>query len=585
MESSIRYGRQSAPRSVSVDRSHLARLRGVVLCAGLALAVGTIGTAQGVEPLGEITQLANIVGDKPEDSWNNWLYPLGPSANPFHRPDHPEYAVTQSRARLGKMLFWDEQLSSDNTMACGTCHFPEAGGTDFRAGGAFPNGAVGSFGVLPQDVGGDFGDGLSASIKRRVTNRTAPTMIGAYVFNQLFWDLRAGPAMLDSDGFPMPGFERNAGLEDQAAGPPVSDVEMAHIGIDWDSGEIQEKLARSIPLALASPDSIPPDLVEVVATRTTYEKLFHEAFGDGGVTRERIAMAIAHYERTLVPNQAPIDLPDGMTQSQVNGFNHMKNNSFSCFACHSASSAPVLDGKNNLVNPFDQAFSDGIPHFIGIPPPGSFNGLVKTPTLRNLGLRKRFFHSGQIDDFDEVMAFYNNELPGSFASFGFSPKLTEAELAEVKDFLVNALTDPRVAAAEPPFDRPDLYSERVPFESNEFGSGTPGTGGLRPEILANSPALVGSPHFKVGVGRGLPGAPAVLRINLLLADDGPLESSFAISTQRVAVLNGQGIGTAKIPLLPDPDLIGLRLRVRWAISDPMAEGGVAFSNSAHFELF
>ena len=241
--------------------------------------------------------------------------------------------------------------------------------------------------------------------------------------------------------------------------------------------------------------------------------------------------------------------------------------------------------RNNLVNPFDQAFSDGIPHFIGIPPPGSFNGLVKTPTLRNLGLRKRFFHNGQMDDFDEVMAFYNNELPGSFASFGFSPKLTEAELAEVKDFLVNALTDPRGAAAEPPFDRPDLYSERVPFESNEFGSGTPGTGGLRPEILANSPALVGSPHFKVGVGRGLPGAPAVLRINLLLADDGPLESSLALSTQEVAVLNDQGIGTVKISLPLDPDLIGLRLRVRWAISDPMAEGGVAFSNSAHFELF
>ena len=41
-----------------------------------------------------------------------------------------ENPFSPEKALLGKALFWDEQLSSDNTMACGTCHRPAAGGSD-----------------------------------------------------------------------------------------------------------------------------------------------------------------------------------------------------------------------------------------------------------------------------------------------------------------------------------------------------------------------------------------------------------------------------------------------------------------------
>ena len=44
----------------------------------------------------------------------------------------PENPFTESKRALGKVLFWDEQLSSDNTMSCGTCHIPQAGGNDPR---------------------------------------------------------------------------------------------------------------------------------------------------------------------------------------------------------------------------------------------------------------------------------------------------------------------------------------------------------------------------------------------------------------------------------------------------------------------
>ena len=57
-----------------------------------------------------------------------WAQALTPPPAPF------ENRTTAEKALLGKALFWDEQLSSDNTMACGTCHRPGAGGADPRLG-------------------------------------------------------------------------------------------------------------------------------------------------------------------------------------------------------------------------------------------------------------------------------------------------------------------------------------------------------------------------------------------------------------------------------------------------------------------
>ncbi len=39
-------------------------------------------------------------------------------------PESAENPVTEQKRVLGKILFWDEQLSSDDTVACGTCHIP-----------------------------------------------------------------------------------------------------------------------------------------------------------------------------------------------------------------------------------------------------------------------------------------------------------------------------------------------------------------------------------------------------------------------------------------------------------------------------
>src|SRR6185295_826351 len=57
----------------------------------------------------------------------------GPVAPLNPPPVPPGNTVTATKAYLGKTLFWDEQLSSTRTVACGTCHFASNGGSDARA--------------------------------------------------------------------------------------------------------------------------------------------------------------------------------------------------------------------------------------------------------------------------------------------------------------------------------------------------------------------------------------------------------------------------------------------------------------------
>jgi cytochrome c peroxidase len=532
-----------------------------------------------------------LTGEPPDTS--NWPHPAAPDGNPFVRSTAPPAAIAQREriAQLGKALFWDEQVSIDNTMACGTCHDPRIGGTDGRPGAVHPNGNFGTFGVIPQAlVAGNVDYGFvavpSTQISRSVTPVNAPTMIGAYVFDRLFWDMRAGPDFVDELNVTIPNFTDWAALEDLAVGPPVNEVEMGHEGMKWSSGLLQKKLNTSFPLSLATPGTIPPDILWITTAGVTYARIFDNVFafhpqfgGVQGVTRERFALAVAHYHRKLIPDRAPIDT-GAMTRSMVRGFQLIQTRGF-CFGCHSATGNPQLAGAGT-VNPFDNPFSDGQFHFINLPgqPPR------KTPTLRNIGLHQKFFSTGHgsdgivnlfVTNFAQMIDFYNNQ-PGGL---GFNPPLTAAEKVFVTDFLQNALTDPRVAAALPPFDKPQLYSETQVFEGNEYGVATPGPSGFLPEIIANSPPHVLQPGasdwFKLGVGDCPPGAPTMLMLGAAAAGGPQIWVGSLFATLIGPATNAQGIATIQQPVALVPAMIGIPFFAQWFVNDT---GFATFSDAA-----
>ena len=556
--------------------------------------------------LAQRTHVAGLTGEPPDTS--NWPHPAAPDGNPYDRSTAApqDLAYRDAKAQLGKVLFWEEQVSSDNTMACGTCHSPAAGGTDLRAGAFHQNGNIGSLGMIRQhafagsvQVDYNFFNTPSTVIDRQVTGLHAPTMIGAYVFDTLFWDQRAGPTFVDPFSNVIPNFGDWAACEDLSVGPVVSDVEMGHEGIDWTNGFIQQKLNFSYPLALVDPSTIPSDVVWVWALNLTYDQVFDMVFGADpqfggaqGVTRERFALAVAHYMRTLIPDQAPIDLGT-MTDEELHGFDLMQTSG--CFTCHSATGSPQFQTPFGImVDPFDNPLSDGNLHDIGFGP-------VKTPTLRNVGLRQRFFSTGLgnggLNSLSDIIDFYDHQpMGGPFELQGSGPggTLTADEKAAMMAFLGNALTDPRVAAQVAPFDRPQLASERpefFPFEVNEYGTATMCPSGFLPEIIANAPPLVSKGHvfgtpvfdwFKVGVGHAPPGVPA----HLLIATSptaGPViwvGPAFAVAF--VGITDAQGIATAQMPFPLDPSTLGMKFFTQWMLFD---YGRRCFSDAAMFIPF
>lgn len=552
------------------------------LLAAAVLVFATGAHAQRMH-VGDIGGLQGLIGEPPDVS--TWPHPAAPDGNPFPRSTAPliELARRQDKILLGKALFWEEQVGIDDTMACGTCHDTGAGGTDGRGGALHSNGTFGSEGVIPQAVDPntntiDYGFVVqpTPTIDRLVTPIIAPPMIGAYLFNELFWDMRAGPPFQFEGGGVIPNFDDWAACEDLSVGPPLNDIEMGHEALTWSSQTLQAKLGNSMPLALCdpSPAKMPRDFRSVVAFNLDYDGLFDKVFQSDpdptlaagpGVTRERFAAAVAHYMRTLIPDGAPIDRGT-MTISQRNGFNKLQ--SVGCFACHSIGGGVALQTQGGgFVDPFDVLFSDGRFHNVrGI--------TVKTPTLRNVGLKKRFFTDGQVSDFPSLLAFYEG-------FFGFS--LTTIEAGEVTDFLVNGLLDPRVAARSHPFDKPELASERPEhvFEGNEFGFAISGLS--TPEIIANAPAHIpysgGTSHFKVGVANCLPGSSAVLGLQF--------PPNNTIFFQSAVSVNPVGFATSHIVLPPQTGstLIGVQVIGRWLVQDSGAPGGVAQSNSARWTMF
>jgi len=92
--------------------------------------------------------------------------------------------LTAEKVELGKQLYFDPRLSSDNTVSCASCHDPKKGwsnGTPFATG-----------------------------VRNQVGGRSAPTIINSAYSELQFWDGRA------------------LRLEGQALGPIQNPIEMDH---------------------------------------------------------------------------------------------------------------------------------------------------------------------------------------------------------------------------------------------------------------------------------------------------------------------------------------------------------------------
>ncbi len=510
---------------------------------------------------------------------------LGPPPQPPENPSTPDKVV------LGKLLFWEEQLSSDNTVACGTCHIPAFSFTDNRElvnpgqdhlFGTLDD-ANTSPGVVRMDANLRYQPTPDLGLRPQQTRRRTNDIFGSLYQADIFWDGRAFDQFIDPETG-LVSIVTGGALESQALVPILSPIEMGHQDRDW--AQVRAKLQSAVPMRLAS--NLPPDMASAIALHPTYPDLFAAAFGTPDITAERIAYAIAAYERELVPDQTPWDdymngNTAAMTPEQIDGWNQF-NGIARCHLCHTP---PIFsDGSfhNNGLRPV--AWDGGREEVTHDP---NDRGKFKTPSLRNAGLRTSFYHNG----------FFQQLWPQGVSNIywggggGFADNrdpllvplstIPGINLQNIFDFVGNALTDPRVANETYPFDRPTLYSNLHPFSSNLYGTANPGGSGVLPKITAHMPAIIGE-EFQIGVSDGLGGAiahfgasvgqaPGFFRQGALMNISLPLSQHLTFPLPGVGATDGWK--AIRFTLPSNPNFVGRNFYMQWWVEDPGAPGGVA----------
>lgn len=520
--------------------------------------------------------------------------PLPPPVAPQQNP------TTPSKVELGRALFWDEQLSSTRQTSCGSCHFSTHGGSDPRSvlgdaasthpgfDGVLGNAddVTGSIGVIRSRPDGTYELDGTFGLAPQVTRRKANSTIGAAYVSRLFWDGRADDTLVD----PSTGqvvIAAGAALENQVLFPPVSEDEMGHVGRDWD--EVVARIASSEPLALSP--QVPASLSSWIAGRD-YTELFDEAFGSPDVTAVRIAMAIATYERTLVPTQTPIDTfvttGQGLTPLEQQGFQLFGQ--LNCVTCHAGNRFTNDSFQNiGLRPPFEDM---GRFEVTGNP---NDRGRFRVPSLRNVGDRGPYMHNGRFETLEEVVDFYDRG--GDFNPPSKSPLiqplgLTAQQKAALVAFLDRPLTDQRAVDETGPFERPLLSTESA-LMPTVFGSPSPGTNGALPHMVALEPPSVANPNMTLAASGGAPNAPLLLALNPVPAFGGiPVAgaTSFVSLGPALQVLPLGSVasdGTFSRPFdLTAIGVPGLRVFAQWFVIDAGAPGGLlAASEGVGIELY
>ncbi len=272
----------------------------------------------------------------------------------------PAAPATASAARidLGRMLYMDKRLSKNHDIACASCH--------------------------PLDGFGADGQPTSPGHKGARGTRNSPTTLNSALNVAQFWDGRA------------------ATLADQAKGPVLNPVEMAH------------KDEASV--------------VIILQTIPGYVTAFAAAFPDADppLSYDTMAEAIAVFEAGLVtPSRFDAWLsgtPDALTEAELVGLDTFVRTG--CTACHAGVGIGGASyQKLGLVKPYPTADEGRF----AVTGEEADRFVFKVPSLRNVAQTGPWLHDGSVTDLGEMVAL--------MARFQLGKELQQDEIGAIVTFL------------------------------------------------------------------------------------------------------------------------------------------------------
>ena len=306
-------------------------------------------------------------------------YPFQMSAT-FPIPDLPrDNPLTVERVELGKMLFFDKQLSVNNAQSCADCHLPEKAFADARR---TARGAEGEFGP----------------------RNTMPLFNLAWK-KEFFWDGRA------------------KSLREQVLQPIQNPIEMhqslTNLVMKLRSSRREETLTNKSAIGNRQ-SAIEMSLLTSAATNEDYPALFAAAFGSPEITPEKISLALENYLLTLTSFDAKFDRvlrgEGKFTTEEQRGFELFSTEydprrgqfGADCFHCHGG---PLFQSQSFANNGSDGAFKDiGREKVTG---KASDRGKFSVPSLRNVALTAPYMHDGRFRTLEDVVEHYSTGIPRS----------------------------------------------------------------------------------------------------------------------------------------------------------------------------
>ena len=272
-------------------------------------------------------------------------------------------AIQNITATLGRVLFYDKNLSSDNTVNCATCHQQAVAFSDLD--------------VVSEGVNG-------------VTGRHSMRLINSRFSDEVrfFWD------------------ERAATLEEQTTQPIQDHAEMGFSGTNGD------------------PDF--NDLIVKMQGTPYYRTLFAEAFGDDSISEARMQLALAQFIRSIQSFDSKFDAGIAQVNGDINAdfpnFSDLENEGktlfhqdavfdpigvrvgggLGCAQCHQGPEFSIHPQRGNIG--LITVAND--PNAIDLT-------VTRSPTMRDLfspsgTLNGPMMHDGSFTTFDEVIDHYDD---------------------------------------------------------------------------------------------------------------------------------------------------------------------------------
>lgn len=306
----------------------------------------------------EVNVVETYYGDKETEVLQRHLnIPVAPYSYKFDLPNHTGLAGVQPNddlTTLGRVLFYDTNLSKDKSVSCASCHKQELAFSD--------------------DVA------FSGGIENRATARNSIALGSVLNFSAYYGGLFGIPFFWDN---------RATSVQDQSKATLANPSEM---------GMTMSEVVKRV------------DKLEY------YSPLLEKAYGTSNITENMVLNAIGSFVNALTNYNTKFDkaldnTPNYNADANFTSFSLSENRGKAiyqqhCASCHGKNAArpPVTSANNGLMYTYDDEGEGKVLN------KQNKIGFFKVPTLRNITRTAPYMHNGMFATLEEVIEHYSTGI-------------------------------------------------------------------------------------------------------------------------------------------------------------------------------